>query len=79
MGGLRDALPGMTIAGADAAGIDPDAKEAVLFAQLAYDLLRGRPANVPNVTGARGPRLLGAIAPHGLAGLEAALRREEEA
>lgn len=78
MAGLREGLPGMPVTGADVVGIDPDAKEAVLFAQLAYELLRGRPANVPKVTGARGPRLLGAIAPHGLAELEAALRREED-
>jgi anhydro-N-acetylmuramic acid kinase len=78
MAGLRAALPEMSIVTADTFGIDPDAKEAVLFAVLAYELVRGRPANLPNVTGARGPRLLGAIAPHDIAALEAAIRREEE-
>jgi anhydro-N-acetylmuramic acid kinase len=79
VGGLRAELSAMTVATADAFGVDPDAKEALLFAQLAYDLVRGRPTNVPKVTGARGPRLLGALAPCELARLDAALRREEEA
>jgi anhydro-N-acetylmuramic acid kinase len=77
-GGLRAELAGMAVTTAAQFGVDPDAKEALLFAQLAYDLVRGRPANVPKVTGARGPRVLGALAPYELARLEAALRREEE-
>ncbi len=76
--GLRAALLGMEVATSAAFGLDPDAKEAVLFALLAYELVRGRPTNVPKVTGARGPRLLGALAPDGLAELAAAIRREEE-
>ncbi len=76
--GLRAAVPGVTFLRSDALGISADAKEALLFAQLAYELVRGRPANVPKVTGACGPRLLGALAPLDLAGLLAALRREEE-
>jgi anhydro-N-acetylmuramic acid kinase len=78
MAGLRAELSGMTVVTSAAFGIDPDAKEAVLFALLAYELVRGRPANVPKVTGARGPRVLGALAPYDLAELEAAQRREEE-
>jgi anhydro-N-acetylmuramic acid kinase len=77
MQGLRAHLPGMPVVSAETFGVDPDAKEALLFALLAYELVRGRPANVPNVTGARGPRLLGAIAPHEFAALQAALRGEE--
>jgi anhydro-N-acetylmuramic acid kinase len=50
-------------------GIDPDAKEAVAFAVLGYELLRGRAAGLPAVTGARRPALLGALAPHELAKL----------
>ncbi len=53
-------------------GIDPDAKEALAFAVLGYETLRGRPANVPRATGARGPVVLGAIVPHAL---EATLRK----
>lgn len=78
MAGLRAELGGMTVVTSAAFGVDPDAKEAVLFALLAYELVRGRPANVPKVTGAHGPRVLGALAPQGLAELEAAIRREEE-
>ncbi|MBC5799273.1 MAG: anhydro-N-acetylmuramic acid kinase [Candidatus Eremiobacteraeota bacterium] len=48
-------------------GVDPDAKEALAFALLGYETLRGRPANVPAATGAAHPAVLGAIAPHGLA------------
>jgi anhydro-N-acetylmuramic acid kinase len=78
MAGLRAALPHATFRSSAELGIDPDAKEALLFAVLAHELVRGRPANVPNVTGARGPRLLGALAPYDAAGLAALLRAEEE-
>lgn len=43
------------------AGLDPDFVEAALFAWLARERLFGRSGNLPSVTGARGPRLLGAI------------------
>lgn len=46
-----------------------DAKEAIAFAVLGYETLRGRPANLPGVTGARRPTVLGAIAPCALAEL----------
>jgi anhydro-N-acetylmuramic acid kinase len=42
---------------------DVEAKEAVAFALLGYLFLRGRPGNVPTVTGARGPRVLGRWSP----------------
>ena len=44
-------------------GIDPDAKEAIAFAILGLETLRGRPAGVPSSTGARHAAILGAIAP----------------
>jgi len=50
-------LPGETL------GIDPDAKEAVAFAVLAWAHARGVPGNVPSVTGASGPRVLGSFTP----------------
>jgi anhydro-N-acetylmuramic acid kinase len=64
--GLRAALPGMEVALSDAFGVDADAKEAIAFAVLGYAALRGYAAGLPAVTGARGPRVLGAIAPHDL-------------
>jgi len=44
-------------------GIDEDFKEAVCFAVLANELIRGNPANLPVVTGARRAALLGKICP----------------
>lgn len=45
----------------DSLGIDTDNKEAVAFALLAVQALHGVPANLPRVTGARGPAVLGKI------------------
>lgn len=42
---------------------DAEAKEAVAFALLGYLHLIGRPGNVPSATGARAPRVLGALTP----------------
>jgi anhydro-N-acetylmuramic acid kinase len=42
-------------------GVSPDAKEAVAFALLATHAIRGEPANVTQVTGARHPAVLGKI------------------
>ncbi|BBM70386.1 anhydro-N-acetylmuramic acid kinase [Rhodothermus marinus] len=42
-------------------GLDPDAKEACCFAVLAHELLNGVPTNLPSVTGARRPTLLGKL------------------
>ena len=78
-GGLRAALPGLVVEDTGAYGIDPDAKEAIAFAILGYEALRERAAGLPQVTGARGPRVLGAIAPAGLAGLLERLHAEEAA
>lgn len=44
-------------------GVDPDYLEATAFAWLARQRLLGLPGNLPAVTGARGPRVLGAIYP----------------
>lgn len=40
-----------------------DAKEAVAFALLGYLAVHGQPGNLPAVTGAAGPRVLGCITP----------------
>jgi len=47
----------------DEVGIDVDAKEAVAFAALAWAHVRGMPGNVPEATGAVGPRVLGSFTP----------------
>lgn len=44
-------------------GIDPDWMEALAFAWLAKQCIDGNPGNLPAVTGASGPRILGAIYP----------------
>ena len=44
-------------------GIDPQLVEATAFAWLAQRTLAGAPGNLPAVTGARGPRVLGAVYP----------------
>jgi anhydro-N-acetylmuramic acid kinase len=46
-----------------AAGIDADAKEAIAFAALAWAHIHGLAGNVPEVTGASGPRRLGSRTP----------------
>ena len=45
----------------DRHGVDPQLVEATAFAWLAKQALDGLPGNLPSVTGARGPRVLGAI------------------
>jgi anhydro-N-acetylmuramic acid kinase len=47
----------------DTAGIDPQLVESLAFAWLAWAHKEKRPANLPAVTGAKGPRILGACYP----------------
>jgi anhydro-N-acetylmuramic acid kinase len=47
----------------EAIGIGPDWVEAAAFAWLARQSLDGLPGNLPSVTGARRPVVLGAIHP----------------
>jgi anhydro-N-acetylmuramic acid kinase len=54
-------LEGRALRPTDDFGINPDFMEAMGFAWLAFRRLRGEPGNLPAVTGARGPRLLGAL------------------
>ena len=60
---LREALAPAKVLRTDRLGIDADAKEAVSFAILAYETIRGAPANVPAATGAAKPVVLGKIVP----------------
>jgi len=48
-------------------GWSSTAKEAVAFAIMAYETMRGRPSNVPSATGARRAVVLGKIVPGGAA------------
>lgn len=60
---LEELLQPLPIALTDMLGIDADWVEATAFAWLAYQTLHGHPSNLPEVTGARGYRVLGAIYP----------------
>lgn len=55
--------PGLAIESTAAHGVDPDFVEALAFAWLAREALAGRPGNLAAVTGAGGPRVLGAVYP----------------
>ena len=60
---LQSLLPGRRVDTTAALGVDPDWVEAIAFAWLARQTLLGLPGNLPEVTGAAGPRVLGAIYP----------------
>jgi anhydro-N-acetylmuramic acid kinase len=58
--GLLGPVPVVT---SETCGLAPELVEAVAFAWLAKMAVEGIPASLPAVTGARGPRVLGAIYP----------------
>jgi len=62
---LRKELPSAKVGVMDEYGISVDAKEAVSFAILAYETIRGQPNNMPSATGARRAAVLGKIVPGG--------------
>lgn len=55
--------PSLLVQSTAAVGVPPDQVEALAFAWLAEAFVNRRQANLPAVTGARGPRLLGAVYP----------------
>ena len=63
MQAMQARLRPYSISAVDALGISSDALEAVIFALLARETLAGRPANLPSVTGAAHPAILGKIVP----------------
>jgi len=63
MASLQRQLPDCRVASTDSLGQPADWVEAVAFAWLAWRTLHGEPGNLPEVTGARGPRILGTIYP----------------
>jgi anhydro-N-acetylmuramic acid kinase len=60
---LQALLPAYTVTSTAAQGLPPLQVEAAAFAWLARQCLQGLPGNLPTVTGAKGPRILGAIYP----------------
>jgi anhydro-N-acetylmuramic acid kinase len=60
---LAELLAPRALASSAHFGVDPDFVEAQAFAWLAYRTLAGEAGNLPSVTGAQGPRVLGAIIP----------------
>ena len=63
MARLAADLPGVAVSASDAHGLPADQVEACAFAWLARRFVRREAGNLPTVTGARGPRLLGALYP----------------
>ncbi|MBA4110636.1 MAG: anhydro-N-acetylmuramic acid kinase [Leptothrix sp. (in: Bacteria)] len=60
---LRANLPGVTVQPSDAHGLPVMQVEAAAFAWLAQRHVHHLAGNVPQVTGAKGPRILGALYP----------------
>jgi len=58
---LGELLPTLSIHASDEFGLNVDAKEAIAFAVLADRTIHGLPGNLPTVTGARRPVVLGKI------------------
>lgn len=65
MAALTAELAPLPVGPMSGAGIDPAAREALAFALLANETVHGRPGNLPGVTGARHPVVLGAFVPGG--------------
>ncbi|MGO4304816.1 anhydro-N-acetylmuramic acid kinase [Cupriavidus sp. RAF12] len=63
MATLARLLPGVSVQTTDDFGVPVSQVEALAFAWLARQCLLRAPGNVPTVTGATGPRVLGAIYP----------------
>ncbi|MDP2226151.1 MAG: anhydro-N-acetylmuramic acid kinase [Moraxellaceae bacterium] len=60
---LAELLPQWSLASTADHGLAPDWVEATAFAWLARQTVKQLPGNIPAVTGARGPRVLGCIYP----------------
>lgn len=61
MGRLAALLPSCTVHTTEILGVQPDQVEAIAFAWLARQTLRGNPGNLPSVTGAAHHVVLGGI------------------
>jgi len=58
---LAAALPASSVGDTSSCGIPPEQVEAAMCAWLAHRFLAGEPGNLVAVTGAQGPRVLGAL------------------
>ena len=56
-------LPRVRVSTTDELGVPVDQVEGAAFAWLAHRFVEGQPSNLAEVTGARGPRVLGALYP----------------
>ena len=62
---LAALMPGAAVQSTAACGVPPEQVEALAFAWLARAFVQRQPGNLAAVTGARGPRVLGALYPAG--------------
>ncbi len=60
---LARRLPWLRVSDTAALGVPVDQVEGAAFAWLAHRFIQRQPGNLPEVTGARGPRILGALYP----------------
>ncbi|UUZ62379.1 anhydro-N-acetylmuramic acid kinase [Polaromonas sp. P1-6] len=60
---LQAGLPSLRVSTSDKHGLPPMQVEAAAFAWLARQTIRRQPGNLASVTGAAGPRVLGAVYP----------------
>jgi len=63
MDALRKVFASRPVHTMDEVGVDSNAFEALAFAVMAYQTIQGIPTNVPAVTGARHPVVLGTVVP----------------
>lgn len=60
---IKEELCGVTIRQGSELGVDPDAREALAFAVLAWGYLNGLETNIPGATGSADGRILGSMTP----------------
>ena len=63
MGHLKRLFQPIPLLSIDSIGFSSDAKEAIAFAVLANEAIHGNPTNLPQVTGATQPMVLGTFSP----------------
>jgi anhydro-N-acetylmuramic acid kinase len=63
MARLQERLTNCEVLSMQVLGIDPRAKEGLMFALIGYLALNGQPGQIPSCTGANGERILGSLTP----------------